>query len=507
MRKSLLLLILVVLVFTSVSAINYIAAVGGTSAGTGTLDSPYDIPTAISKAIAGDTIYIRGGQYMLNAQISLSKGGTSTAYIFIFAYPGDERPVLDFYNRGYSGTNASAERGIQVSQDYYYIYGIDITRAGDNGMHIKSSHNKIENCRFYKNCDCGLQITGGTGAYNEIIDCDAYENFDYKTSNAGGNADGFSCKLTVGAGNKFIRCRSWNNSDDGYDCYETQNDIYFEDCWVMTNGQKSYDVTDYPGGTTGIITNEGNGNGFKVGGNASPGGATLIRCISIGHKIMSTGNKGFDQNNGIGRVFCYNCISYNDGRGYSFPNNKDTRGANTFANNTTLGSGSNSFGAGTVFQTNTWNGISVSADDFESVVVDSSMAPRNTDGSLPYMGGLFRLVKTSGLIDKGTDVSLPFSGSAPDLGAFEYGFFTSVVSAPSDRPDISIEYYPGNHEIAIRGCVYSVEVFQITGVKTYSRQISTDSINLQAINWPKGVYIIRVSSKNGAFSVKKMLIN
>jgi hypothetical protein len=507
MKQSILILIIVVLGFTSISAKNYIAAIDGTSSGSGTLDSPYDIPTAISKAVAGDTVYIRGGQYMLNAQISLSKGGTSTAYIYIFAFPGDERPVLDFYNRGYSGTNASSERGIQVSQDYYYIYGLDITRAGDNGMHIKSSYNKIQNCRFYKNCDAGLQITGGTGAYNEIIDCDSYENFDYKTSNAGGNADGFACKLTVGVGNKFIRCRSWNNSDDGYDCYETQNDIYFEDCWVMANGQKSYDVTDYPGGTTGTIINQGNGNGFKVGGNASPGGATLIRCISIGHKIMSTSNKGFDQNNGKGRVFCYNCLSYNDGRGFSFPNNTDTRGANTFANNISLSSGSNSFGAGTVFQTNTWNGIPVSEADFESVVVDSSMAARNTDGSLPYMGGLFRLVKNSGLIDTGTDVTLPFSGSAPDLGPFEFVAITGIPVFPSVHSDLSINYYPVNQEISIHGSVSSVEVFQVTGVKIYSRNICADSLNIQANNWPKGIYIVRVFSQKRGGTIKKILIN
>jgi len=511
MKKSLLLLVLVVLVLTSISAKNYIAAVNGTSAGTGTLVSPYDIPTAISKAVAGDTVSIRGGQYMLTTQISLNRGGTSTAYISIIAFPGDERPILDFYNRGYSGTNASSERGIQVSKDYYYIYGLDITRAGDNGMNISGTHNKIQNCRFYKNCDGGLQITGSsivTGAYNEIIDCDSYENFDYKTaSGAGGNADGFSCKLTVGPGNKFIRCRSWNNSDDGYDCYGTQNDIYFEDCWVMTNGQKSYDVTDYPGGTTGTVTNQGNGNGFKVGGNASPGGATLIRCISIGHKIMSTSNKGFDQNNGVGRVFCYNCISYNDGRGYSFPYNTDPRGANTFANNISLSSGSNSFGSGTIFQTNTWNGIPVSTSDFESVMVDNSKIARNADGSLPYMGGLFRLVKNSGLIDKGTDVALPFMGSAPDLGPFEYDPTTAVVLVPDTHTDVSINYNSGNQEIAIQGSITKVEVFRITGAKVYSRNVSSESVYIQANDWSKGVYILRVISRNGTSSSKKILIN
>lgn len=507
MKKSLLFLLMVVLGILPISAKNYIAAVNGTSAGAGTLVSPYDIPTAISKAIAGDTVYIRGGQYMLKAQISLNKGGTATAYISIFTFPGDDRPVLDFYNRGYSGTNASSERGIQVSKDYYFIYGLDITRAGDNGMNVNSSHNKIQNCRFYKNCDSGLQITGGTGGFNEIIDCDSHDNFDYKSSSPGGNADGFACKLTVGVGNQFIRCRSWNNSDDGYDCYGTQNDIYFEDCWVMTNGQKSYDVTDYPGGTTGIVTNQGNGNGFKVGGNASPGGATLIRCISIGHKIMSTSNKGFDQNNGVGRVFCYNCISYNDGRGYSFPNNADIRGANTFTNNISLSSGSNSFGSGTVFQTNTWNGIPVSSADFESVAVENSKETRNADGSLPYMGGLFRLVKNSGLIDKGTDVSLPFIGTAPDLGPFEYDAITSVEIVPTVHTDLSINYYPGNQEIAIQGSITSVEIYQISGVKVYSRHNSSETQYVQVNNWSKGVYIVRVLSQNGASSIKKILIN
>jgi hypothetical protein len=507
MKKSSLFLLMVVLGFTSISAKNYIAALNGTSTGAGTLVSPYDIPTAISRAVAGDTVYIRGGHYMMSSQVSLNKGGTSAAFISIFAFPGDDRPILDFYNRGYSGTNASSERGISISRDYYYIYGLDITRAGDNGMHIQSSFNKIQNCRFYKNCDTGLQISGGTGAQNEIIDCDSYENFDYKSNPTGGNADGFACKLTVGVGNKFIRCRSWNNSDDGYDCYGTQNDIYFEDCWVMTNGLKSYDVTDYPGGTTGIVTNQGNGNGFKVGGNASPGGATLIRCISIGHKIMSTGNKGFDQNNGVGRVFCYNCISYNDGRGYSFPNNTDPRGANTFANNISLGSGSNSFGTGTVFQTNTWNGIPVSVADFESVAIDGSMAPRNADGSLPYMGGLFRLVTNSGLIDKGTDIALPFIGLAPDLGPFEYDPTTDVDIVPAIHANVSINYNSGNKEIAIQGSITSVEVFQITGVKIYSRNISSERLNIQVNNWPKGVYIVRVISKNRVLSVKKVLIS
>ncbi len=52
---------------------------------------------------------------------------------------------------------------------------------------------------------------------------------------------------------------------------------------------------------------------------------------------------------------------------------------------------------------------------------------RNADGSLPVTAFL-RLAAASPLIDKGTNVGLPFSGSAPDLGCFE----TGLVYDPSD---------------------------------------------------------------------------
>src|SRR5690606_27181960 len=45
--------------------------------------------------------------------------------------------------------------------------------------------------------------------------------------------------------------------------------------------------------------------------------------------------------------------------------------------------------------------------------------PRKADGSLPDVDFL-HLSKDSKLIDVGTDINLPFFGSAPDLGAFEY---------------------------------------------------------------------------------------
>jgi hypothetical protein len=75
--------------------------------------------------------------------------------------------------------------------------------------------------------------------------------------------------------------------------------------------------------------------------------------------------------------------------------------------------------SGTNAAYNSWNlGVPLSDSQFHSVSTSSWDALRQTDGNLPVLPHL-RLAANSALIDKGTGVGLPFSGSAPDLGAFE----------------------------------------------------------------------------------------
>src|SRR4030043_357681 len=105
--------------------------------------------------------------------------------------------------------------------------------------------------------DSGIQIGLGKNdvnsdpenitAYNRVINCDSYDNYDVETS--GGNADGFACKLHPGNGNYFYGCRAWNNSDDGWDFYHTENQTVIEYCWTWHNGAQA----------------NGNGQGFKLG--------------------------------------------------------------------------------------------------------------------------------------------------------------------------------------------------------------------------------------------------
>ena len=107
-----------------------------------------------------------------------------------------------------------------------------------------------------------------------------------------------------------------------------------------------------------------------------------------------------------------------------FPNIHDVApgGAFTFKNNISLASEQGElryWGANTFNTNNSWSPVySVSAADFVSVSSVGMDGPRQADGSLPVTN-FMRLAPTSGLVNRGVEVGIPFTGSAPDLGAFE----------------------------------------------------------------------------------------
>jgi hypothetical protein len=371
----------------------------GDDTNSGTLDFPLkNISTAISKAQAGDTIYVRGGIYSLSVKISISKNGNENTKYHFFAYNG-EKPILDFSSMPINSSN----RGINLSGDYWYVKGIEIKGAGDNGMNVSGSNNIVEFCSFYENHDTGLQLSSGA-SNNQIINCDSYFNADPGQ----GNADGFAPKLDVGTNNYFYGCRAWQNSDDGWDGYmRGSNDVSttLENCWCFMNGY----LKDGSAST-------GNGNGFKMGGSDDKTlmhNFTLINCVAFENRV-----KGFDQNNNKGSMTLYNCMGHINGTNYSIPSALNSGKTATVINSISLGS-SDSFGDFVVQQTNSWQSpFVVNKHDFISIDTLGVRGSRNADGSLPDINFL-HLVEGSDLIDAGTNVGLPFNGTAPDLGAFE----------------------------------------------------------------------------------------
>ncbi len=334
MKKNLLFINALIIIATiGINAQIYVSP-NGDDSNPGTFDKPYkSISVALSHAYEDSTIYLRGGIYDLNATLKPPRSGSENKMIKLWNYPG-ETPILDFTSQTYS----SSSRGFNLSQNYWYFKGLIIKNAGDNGINISGDHNIIENCRLYGNRDTGLQISGG-GGYNYVHNCDSYKNYDSLTH--GENADGFAPKLDIGPGNVFRGCRAWNNSDDGWDFYESQNEVILDSCWSFDNGYNIWNDKSY----------QGDGNGFKVGGNYIPTHHLLMNCVAFGNP-----GKGFDQNHNTAGVTILNCTGYgNKNKNFSFPE-VPTTGVDSLVNNLSY-LGSTSLEAKSVQVTNSWNGF------------------------------------------------------------------------------------------------------------------------------------------------------
>jgi len=513
-RVRFLVLLLLAVFSGAVSATTYYTSPTGTATASGTISDPLAFATAIGKLLAGDILYVRGGTYNSAVRFNISKSGTSGNLIKILAYNG-EQPVFDFSTEAYSSSN----QGVSVSGNYLQINGITVQGAGDNGMQVTGSYNVIENCTFRWNCDSGLQMK--TGSDNYILNCDSYENFDYKTLNSdstpnyGGNADGFADKQYTNAGtNTYEGCRSWCNGDDGWDHFELISNTVYKNCWCYAMAPAQFDMTNHIRYTTDkayidgfanhIIPNYGNGNGFKLGGNYTAHNATLTNCIAVGNLV-----KGFDQNNNNGTMTLYNCTSYRNKYNYGFSNS--SYGTLLIRNCASLsGTSSNSFNCKTVTQDhNSWNtGFTCVSGDFQSLDVTQMLLPRKSDGSLPDIT-LLHQVSTSSMIDKGATTGLPsyvvYSGSAPDLGAYEYAVATGVSNLLATS-DVEVYYSSMNNKIVINGVTSKVDIYQFTGQKVFSRTVSTDNESVDVNGWAKGVYVVCVATPNGAPVVRKIII-
>ncbi|MDW8309394.1 MAG: right-handed parallel beta-helix repeat-containing protein, partial [Verrucomicrobiales bacterium] len=376
---------------------------GGNDANPGTSNAPFATPqkaVTLSALAPGDTIYVRGGTYALNTPVKPSKSGTATNYIRLWAYPG-ELPVFDF-----ATMPASAGKALDVRRDYWHVRGIEVKNAPDNGIFVGGMGNIIEGCVVH---DCGndgiaLGSTSVRATNTLILNCDSYRNYG---GGDGNNGDGFAAKAGCGPGNVFRGCRAWHNADDGWDFYyNTNHSVVLEGCWAFWNG---YNLWGYTG------TWNGNGNGFKLGGAGTQARHFLTNCVTFGNR-----RKGFDHNHSSGGQTIVHSIGYSNGTVNFSLYETPTVGTNLLINNASYLATATSLDPTTIQISNSWQGISVGATDFASLDVSLALAPRNADYSLPS-NALFRLVAGSRLIDRGTAIpGRSFSGSAPDLGPFEY---------------------------------------------------------------------------------------
>jgi hypothetical protein len=358
-----------------------------------------------SNAAPGSLIYVRGGTYAHAARIRLTASGTPDRPIRVFAYPG-EQPVFDF------SPEIFGDKGIDISGNWWWLKGLEVFGAGGSGLNITGNSNVIERCVEHDSRGTGISI-GTPGAGNLVLNCDSYRNFDNETvingvPEPGENADGFAAKFGCGPGNRFSGCRSWENSDDGWDLWMATNAVVIENCWTWRNG------IDFWGAGTNF---SGNGNGFKLGGNYQAGAHRVRRCVSFGHP-----HNGFDQNNNLAGQTLDHCTAWANGeRNFALNHGANTTPHVVRNNLSIAGGSSDSFTSGTLATNNSWQVLSPAASTNDVVSADASLvaSPRQADGSLPELPFL-RPVPGGRLIDRGVDLGEPCSGTAPDLGAFEY---------------------------------------------------------------------------------------
>ncbi|MGM9838246.1 MAG: hypothetical protein ACI30A_07165 [Paludibacteraceae bacterium] len=444
MKKSFFILSLLFILSLSVSATTYYASPKGSGDG-----SSYTKPCSFSTGIGklkngGDTLYLLGGQYDLgNTKIS-SKNGNSNACIVISGYPG-KQAILDFRTTSY-GT-----RGLQIANSctYLHIKNLTLRYSGKNNLYNEGSHCIFEHLDIYGSSDTGCQMKNGGN--NLIKNVDSHDNFDYQLDKSGnltacdfgGNADGFADKQHSGAPNHYIGCRSWNNSDDGWDFFQriTTSETVIEQSVCYKNGPAYYDMRNHPryqtdkawfdqfstprtvtdaDGNEVVVSlekypNMGNGNGFKLGGGYTDHKVRVQQCLAVANTV-----KGFDQNNNDGTMVLYNNTGYMNGYDFGFTTKYGTLTIQNCLSYQSQNGNATQSATTLVNSYNSWNikGLQVSTADFQSLDTTQILLPRDADGSLPATT-LLHLAAGSALIDAGTDVGLDYTGTAPDLGCYE----------------------------------------------------------------------------------------
>lgn len=379
----------------------------GSNSNSGTLEQPFaTLNHAVSNSQAGDVIVIRGGQYNHSSTITIgtNRNGTANHPVHVVAFPG-ETPVFDFSGQ----SRGSGNIGIRLNANWWRLVGLTIRNAGHNGIRMDGSNNVLERLVAYGNHDTGIHMAG-RASHNLVLNCDSYRNINY-TGRVGNNADGFGAKFEdLGPGNRFYGCRAWENSDDGFDLWMAPHPIIIENCWAFGNGDGS--VFGNPANF------DGGGNGFKLGGNHVPGNHVVIRSIAFDNFGVSGNAKGFDHNNNTGALTLIHNTAFRNGRNFTFPNAPQSGGQHIFQNNLSV-LGAVQVPNGSVLQGNSWQIQAASSNIFISIDAELAKSPRQPDGSLPDIDFL-RPRPDSFVINAGVDIGMPFFGSAPDIGAYEY---------------------------------------------------------------------------------------
>lgn len=410
----------------------YCATTGNDTTGDGSIGNPWATWEKLGNSLTpGDIGMVRGGTYTPTKAVSFNFHcwwqnivGTSTQPIIIQNYPG-ETPIFDFtgfvtthtdpwilYLDGCSYLTVKGLRGTGLAQ---VASGLGVSR----GLALDASPNCTIDQVIMDNIGGSGFVVGNDSSYAYFKNCDAHHLADPNSPGAEyGGADGYNVSGGVNStAVTFENCRAWWCSDDGFDCFLTDGVVTYKGCQAFWNGY-----------IPGTFTTGGNGEGFKLGPTQT---APLARTTKILTNCIAFENRsnGFSQNAAETRMSMINCTAYKNGNhGLWF--GWYPAYAQPFYNNISwdnAGSELDESGGNVGGSNNTWDGgVTVNNSDFKSISSTGMDGARGSNGSLPVTDFL-RLAEGSDLINAGTPITnIPYKGSAPDMGAYEYEYPTYI---------------------------------------------------------------------------------
>jgi hypothetical protein len=416
-------------------------ATNGSDNNNGDINHPLaTINKAWNMISAGDVIYVGGGTYtydMMHETLLSDRSGQAGKMINIWNYPG-EKPIIDFS----ANTFTSQVMGFRLQNaNYIYLKGIRVTsinqpHQGGIAQYGVILWDHVSNCIFEQMETDHIggwgTVIGDASNNNLFLNCDSHHNSDRYSTNGEpwGWSDGFQSNSwdanyqgQTSTGNIFRGCRSYWNSDDGWDLRRAQGIWTLENCWSFWNGYQPGEKL----GDSDLKIIGGNGEGMKISGNFGAGSNDIRRTV-VNSLSFENGAAGFGlwsdkpEGNPVG-IHIYNSVAYKNIVGWGC---SDEEGVSTtaFKNDISFANTNGNYWPYPgpiwfVHDHNSWD-IPTTVTNADFLSLDSSCMDnaRKADGSLPDCDFL-HLAAGSKLIDNGTNVGLPYNGNAPDIGAFE----------------------------------------------------------------------------------------
>jgi hypothetical protein len=420
----------------------YYVAPTGDDANPGSSQAPFrTIQRGLQAAQPGDTVWVEDGVY--SEVISFPRNGEPNRPIVLKSIRR-EGAVLD--GASVSVPNWNGLINIR-NRKYIVVEGFLVRNSAQRGIWVKGENDQshdisIRNCRtlntvlsgiaieytsrvVLEGCQASFAGEGYAGFYlyrNQdvsILDCLA----DHNGGAGGGLAQGF---VFLEGENYLVKnCISRSNARDGFDiggdATGTQN-ITLEGCFSFENGEDGFGVNSYAARIHFIrcVGYRNGSNGFNIYQGASRVEVTNCTLVGGEHYFWIDGSD--DPAHPVEEVRVRNCIGYgakNRGiitiqafRNISFDYNCWTGEYSGYGEFCLWNMGSEEIAL-------SYSDVGSGGNWFRLLQQGEHSFSKDPRFVNPAAAN-FRLRADSPCIDAGVDVGLPYHGSAPDMGAFEY---------------------------------------------------------------------------------------